>query len=59
MPVETLEPRYQPAVAVINQQEVAILGGWSKQGFSRLGDIIIFNSRTNKCKKVEVDEEEA
>ena len=51
-PVATLEPRCQPAVAPLNAHEIAILGGWSKEGFSRLGDVVIFDSRTCKVTKV-------
>lgn len=31
---------------------MAILGGWSSQANERLGDVVIFDSRTNKSKKV-------
>ena len=30
-PVTTLSPRFQPAVAQINEYEVVILGGWSNE----------------------------
>ena len=45
MPLDILEPRYQPAIAAINQHEIAIVGGWSREGFSRLGDVVIFDTR--------------
>lgn len=51
-PVGTLEPRYQPAVVAINSHEIAILGGWSREGYSRLGDVVLFDTRTRACAKV-------
>ncbi len=48
-PASTLQPRYQPSVCPINQNEIAILGGWASDGYSRLGDVVLFNTRTKQC----------
>ena len=38
------------AVAPLNAHEILIMGGY--KGGSKLNDIIIFDIRTNSCKKV-------
>ena len=55
-PASTLTPRYQPAVAPINQNEIAIMGGWASEGYSRLGDVVLFDTRTKKCETVVSDQ---
>jgi len=44
-PIDALAPMSYPAVAEINEYEVAILGGWSNTDFKRHGDVILFDSR--------------
>ena len=51
-PATTLQPRYQPAVAQISSSEIAIMGGWSREGYSRLGDVVLFDATSNTCKLV-------
>ena len=47
VPQNILTPRQNPAVAPINDNEIALLGGL---GF--FGDVIIFDRKTETCKKV-------
>ena len=42
--------RTYPAVAPLNDTEIAILGGYD--GNSTLSDVIVFNTTTKKCQKV-------
>jgi len=37
-------------VAPLNENEIAILGGWD--GMEYFGDVIVFNTKTEKCIKV-------
>ena len=46
-----MAPRYQPAVSQINNNEIAIMGGWSNDGFNRFGDVVIFDQRTKTFSK--------
>ena len=43
-------PRACPAVAPLNDTEIAILGGWNNPNC--LGDVLIFDTKTDKCVKV-------
>ena len=45
-----LTPRYYPAVAPLNDTEIAILGGSNYP--NRLSDVIVFNTTTKTCQKV-------
>ena len=44
-----LTTRCDPAVAPLNDTEIAILGGYDG---NRLSDVIVFNTRTKTCQKV-------
>ena len=46
VPRNDLAPRNDPAVAPINETEIAIMGGWG------LSDVVIFNTTTKACQKV-------
>ena len=45
-----LTKRSTPAVAPLNDTEIAILGGWNKP--NSLSDVIVFNTTTKTCQKV-------
>ena len=45
-----LTKRSRPAVAPLNDTEIAILGGWNYS--YRLSDVIVFNTTTKTCQKV-------
>ena len=45
-----LTKRADPAVAPLNDTEIAILGGWD--GNNDLSDVIVFNTTTKTCQKV-------
>ena len=51
VPKNILSPRYRPAVAPLNESEIAILGGFDDDE-NKLSDVVIFNTTTKKCKKV-------
>ena len=44
-----LTKRLAPAVAPLNNTEIAILGGWNN---GKLSDVIVFNTTTKTCQKV-------
>ena len=50
VPRNILSPRIDPAVTRLNENEIAILGGFANQDC--LCDVVIFDVRTGKCKKV-------
>ena len=45
-----LTKRSTPAVAPLNDTEIAILGGYNNSG--ELSDVIVFNTTTKTCQKV-------
>ena len=45
-----LTPRTVPAVAPLNDTEIAILGGYNRP--NSLSDVIVFNTTTKTCQKV-------
>ena len=38
-------------MAPLNEKEIVVLGGWDK-GMNCLGDVVVFETKTNTCKKV-------
>jgi len=50
-PQNILTPRQWSAVSPISDTEIAILGG--KFDIEYLGDVVVFNSKTKKCVKVD------
>ena len=50
MPQNVFTPRKNPVVAPLNDTEIAILGGWNNPNC--LGDVLIFDTKTDKCVKV-------
>lgn len=54
-PRATLAPRYQAAVSVINDNQIAILGGWSKESAQRHGDVVLFDTQQYSFEKVVTD----
>ena len=49
VPQNVFTPCKNPAVAPLNDTEIAILGGYNE---GRLGDVLIFDTNTEKCVKV-------
>ena len=47
-----LTKRETPAVAPLNDTEIAILGGWNSGSSGSLSDVIVFNTTTKTCQKV-------
>ena len=48
---DILTKRHDPAVAPLNDTEIAILGGGYNYG-DKLSDVIVFNTTTKTCQKV-------
>ena len=48
VPENILVPREIPAVAFINDTEIAIFGGY---GGAYLSDVVVFNTATKQCYK--------
>ena len=47
-----LSPRYDPIVVPLNTTEFAILGGYGGHSHYYLTDVILFEVKTEECKKV-------
>ena len=54
VPENILSPREQPAVAPINDTEIAVLGGYSDHNY--FSDVILFNRTSKECEKVAVSD---
>ena len=50
LPESEVAPRFNPVFIQISEKEIAIMGGYSENGF--LSDFSVFNFKSNKCLKV-------
>ena len=52
IPRSHLSPRTYPVVVPLNSGEIAILGGDSGVNDECLSDVVLFNTKSEQCKKV-------
>ena len=50
VPDDIISPRAFPAIGILNNEEIVVMGG--RDTFNFLGDVIIFNSKTSEVHKV-------
>ena len=53
IPITDLAPRCYPTVAVVNNTDIAILGGYDSSEY--LSDVVIFNMESGFCRQVIYD----
>ena len=56
VPQDILIPRNGLAVSVLNDTKITILGGGGRGSDGFLGDIIVFDTKTDACKKAKNSE---
>ena len=50
LPDDVFVPRENPAVVALNESEIAIMGGFDRNGY--FSDVVVVNFTQNLCRKV-------